>query len=195
MDACQVFAAYSFGVNTGPIESENSSRQRELYGASVAEIVAHITRYLGNNQSQVARTIGLSVPMLSHLVAARRAKIGNPSALARLQQLHLLAQQVADGAVTPGEVDARVAVIAETNFDIQDTTTQTMRSATRDSQVSVREMQDVFRATADAAEWLAIVTQLRESHPAAAELIYAYSVARTSEAVKHWEQTMRGTEH
>lgn len=176
------------------MESENSRRQQELYGATVAEIVARITRYLGINQSQVARTIGLSVPMLSHLVAARRAKIGNPSALARLQQLHFLADQVAEGAVAPGEVDAQVAVIAETNFDIQDTTTQTMRSAPRDSQVTVRELQDVFRATADAAEWLAVVEQLRPAHPAVADLIYAYGLARTGDAVEHWERTMRGAE-
>ncbi len=172
------------------MESENHHRQRELYGATVAEIAAHITRYLGMNQSQTARVIGLSAPMFSHLISARRAKIGNPSALARLQQLNNLADQVADGTVTPDAVDARVAVIAQTSFDFQDTTTQTMRKPAepREAAVAVRELQELFRNAAGAEEWLTIVAELRGTHPAAAELIYTYSIARTDEAIAHWER-------
>ncbi|AQP44733.1 helix-turn-helix domain-containing protein [Tessaracoccus flavus] len=99
----------------------NRQTQRELYGEPIADIVGRITSALGLTQGRLAEVIGLSAPMLSQLVSARRVKIGNPAVLARLQSL-------ADLAVGPAlsleEREARLAAIHD-----EQPTMSTMRDA------------------------------------------------------------------
>ncbi|PZU44214.1 MAG: hypothetical protein DI571_07815, partial [Arsenicicoccus sp.] len=52
--------------------------QVELYGEPLADVVARLTAGLGLSQAQLARTLGMSPPMLSQLGSGKRAKIGNP---------------------------------------------------------------------------------------------------------------------
>jgi hypothetical protein len=82
----------------------NRHRQRELYGTPLGDRVRRLTGALGITQARLARTLGISPAMLSQLASARRVKIGDPAALARLQ---LLDQRC--GAASPG---GRVAVEA-----------------------------------------------------------------------------------
>ncbi|MDT7580008.1 MAG: hypothetical protein QOK35_1272 [Pseudonocardiales bacterium] len=82
----------------------NRHRQRELYGSPLGDRVRRLTAALGITQARLARTLGLSPAMLSQLASARRVKIGDPAALARL---HLLDQRCAT--VAPRD---RVAVEA-----------------------------------------------------------------------------------
>jgi len=70
----------------------NRQRQRELYGAPLAERVHRLTAALRISQAQLAAALGLSPAMLSQLVSGRRARIGDPAVLARLL---LLDQRVA----------------------------------------------------------------------------------------------------
>ena len=103
-------------------EDVNRQTQRELYGEPVADIVGRIMSSLGLTQVRLAEVLGLSAPMLSQLIGARRVKIGNPAVLGRLQSLTDLA------AVGPGltaeEKERRLAAIHEAQ-----PTMSTMRDA------------------------------------------------------------------
>lgn len=99
----------------------NRQTQRELYGEPIADIVGRITSALGLTQGRLAEVIGLSAPMLSQLVSARRVKIGNPAVLARLQSLADLA---VGPALSAEEREARLAAIHD-----EQPTMSTMRDA------------------------------------------------------------------
>lgn len=92
-------------------EDVNRQTQRELYGEPVADIVGRIMSSLGLTQVRLAEVLGLSAPMLSQLIGARRVKIGNPAVLGRLQSLTDLAA-VGPG-LTADEKERRLAAIHE----------------------------------------------------------------------------------
>ncbi|TCK25347.1 helix-turn-helix domain-containing protein [Pseudonocardia endophytica] len=81
----------------------NRERQRELYGAPLAERVHRLTAALGVTQARLAATLGLSPAMLSQLVSGRRVKIGDPAVLSRLIALD---ERCARGPVPPDDVPA-----------------------------------------------------------------------------------------
>ncbi|MDN5919644.1 MAG: hypothetical protein L0I76_31855 [Pseudonocardia sp.] len=81
----------------------NRERQRELYGAPLAERVPRLTGALGVTQATLAATLGMSPAMLSQLVGGRRVKIGDPAVLTRLM---VLDERVARGPVPPEDVPA-----------------------------------------------------------------------------------------
>jgi predicted transcriptional regulator len=103
-------------------EDVNRQTQRELYGEPVADIVGRIMSSLGLTQVRLAEVLGLSAPMLSQLIGARRVKIGNPAVLGRLQSLTDLAA-VGPG-LTADEKERRLAAIHEAQ-----PTMSTMRDA------------------------------------------------------------------
>ena len=103
-------------------EDVNRQTQRELYGEPVADIVGRIMSSLGLTQVRLAEVLGLSAPMLSQLIGARRVKIGNPAVLGRLQSLSDLAA-VGPG-LTADEKERRLAAIHEAQ-----PTMSTMRDA------------------------------------------------------------------
>ena len=103
-------------------EDVNRQTQRELYGEPVADIVGRIMSSLGLTQVRLAEVLGLSSPMLSQLIGARRVKIGNPAVLGRLQSLSDLAA-VGPG-LTADEKERRLAAIHEAQ-----PTMSTMRDA------------------------------------------------------------------
>ena len=86
-----------------PDTSVNRQRQRELYGAPLAERVHRLTAALGVTQARLAATLGLSPAMLSQLVSGRRVKIGDPAVLSRLIALD---ERCARGPVRPDDVPA-----------------------------------------------------------------------------------------
>lgn len=103
-------------------EDVNRQTQRELYGEPVADIVGRIMSSLGLTQVRLAEVLGLSAPMLSQLIGARRVKIGNPAVLGRLQSLTDLA--AVGPALTADEKERRLAAIHEAQ-----PTMSTMRDA------------------------------------------------------------------
>lgn len=86
-----------------PDTTANRERQRELYGATLAERVHRLTGALGVTQARLAATLGLSPAMLSQLVSGRRVKIGDPAVLSRLIALD---ERCARGPVDPDDVPA-----------------------------------------------------------------------------------------
>ncbi|MFT4234656.1 MAG: hypothetical protein QM607_06630 [Microbacterium sp.] len=92
----------------------NLAEQTRLYGAPLGDIVRRILPVLGLSQAALARTLGLSAPMLSQLMQAQRVKIGNPAVVQRLEAVIRLADDVAAGSVPADEVPARLASASET---------------------------------------------------------------------------------
>src|SRR5947209_12256305 len=65
----------------------NIALQREWYGEPLGDRVRRLVRAFNVSQANLADVLGISAPMLSQVMSGRRAKIGNPSVLARLIML------------------------------------------------------------------------------------------------------------
>jgi hypothetical protein len=77
----------------------NRELQRRFYGEPLGDRLRRLLGVLGISQVALAETLGVSSPMLSQLMSARRAKIGSPVVVGRLV---LLEQRVAAGDVGHG---------------------------------------------------------------------------------------------
>ena len=101
-------------VATGDEQTDrNRVVQVELYGEPLGESFRRISETLGLTQARLASVIGLSAPMLSQLMSGRRAKIGHPMVVQRVQALHELAEDVVVGRVTPEVLRARLDEIQQ----------------------------------------------------------------------------------
>jgi transcriptional regulator with XRE-family HTH domain len=88
----------------------NIAAQREWYGEPLGDRVRRLLVAFGISQGALAAVLGLSPPMLSQLVSGRRAKIGNPGALARLVALE---RKVLVPGVAAGSSEAMLAALDE----------------------------------------------------------------------------------
>lgn len=170
-----------------PASAQQLRSQREqarLYGGSLGELVAEVGEVLGLSQARIAKLVGISAPMLSQLASGHRVKIGNPTAVVRLQHLVGGARDVVAGRVDPAEV---VAGLEDERAD---------QILTRSSQVSSRrgaaEVQHLLRAVASAEEVLAAAALLTDDHPDLAELLRVYGAGRNDEALAHFERMVTG---
>ncbi|MFC6092510.1 helix-turn-helix transcriptional regulator [Saccharothrix sp. BKS2] len=82
------------------IVQRNLALQREWYGEPLGDRVRRLVVAFSVSQAQLADVLGISAPMLSQVMSGRRAKIGNPSVLARMIMLErkVLTPDVATGA-------------------------------------------------------------------------------------------------
>ncbi|MFD9740224.1 XRE family transcriptional regulator [Umezawaea sp. NPDC059074] len=82
------------------IVQRNIALQREWYGEPLGDRVRRLVVAFRVSQAQLADVLGISAPMLSQVMSGRRAKIGNPSVLARMIMLErkVLTPDVATGA-------------------------------------------------------------------------------------------------
>ena len=101
------------------MQEANREKQRELYGAPLADIAARITSGLGLTQGRLAAVMGVSAPMLSQLLSGHRTKLGNPAAVTRLAALNDLVDIASS--LTRGELEARLASIQETHVTLTST--------------------------------------------------------------------------
>jgi transcriptional regulator with XRE-family HTH domain len=87
-------------VEDHKIVQRNLALQREWYGEPLGDRVRRLVVAFNVSQAQLADVLGISAPMLSQVMSGRRAKIGNPSVLARLIMLErkVLTPDVATGA-------------------------------------------------------------------------------------------------
>jgi predicted transcriptional regulator len=180
--------------------------QAQLYGEPLGVIIEGIGTSLGLTQGRIAKVLGLSAPMLSHLVSGRRVKIGNPMAHTRLLQLRALAADVAAGRLSAEQAETVLPQIAASN-DSWTTSHSLSASAgaadagagpiatpgdrpATDPAAVVRATQELFRCVADAGDWLAAAAELEGSHPAIAEVLRTYGASRTSTAQEHWHRVL-----
>jgi transcriptional regulator with XRE-family HTH domain len=89
----------------------NRRRQRDIYGLPLAVVVYRIMARLSISQARLARTIGLSPPMLSQLVSAERVKLADPAVLSRLVVLDR--RSVDTPAYPAGDPDKTAALLRE----------------------------------------------------------------------------------
>ncbi|MEU5693950.1 helix-turn-helix transcriptional regulator [Actinosynnema sp. NPDC020468] len=82
------------------IVQRNLALQREWYGEPLGDRVRRLVVAFNVSQAQLADVLGISAPMLSQVMSGRRAKIGNPSVLARMIMLErkVLTPDVSTGA-------------------------------------------------------------------------------------------------
>ncbi len=158
------------------MESTSLERQRDLYGAAIGDVLHRVTGTLGLSQAAVARTIGVSAPMLSQLASGRRTTIGNPLAVQRLRALVELAEEVTAG-LAHSEVAVRLEEIRQ-----QDSTTLT-GSATRPR--AAASTAELLRAVASGQEVLRAADLLAADHPALAELIRVHGTGSPEEVRAH----------
>ncbi|MFT4165281.1 MAG: DNA-binding protein [Microlunatus sp.] len=137
---------------------------------------------LGLTQGRIAGLLGISAPMLSQLVNGRRAKLGNPAAARRLELMRDLLIDVESGRIAPSEAVAELE--RNQHADVFTVTSQ------HDAGGTVREVQELFRATASAADFLAAADLLRVEQPEIAELLRTYGASRTDRAVEHYRHTL-----
>jgi DNA-binding transcriptional regulator YdaS (Cro superfamily) len=164
--------------------AENRRQQIELYGEPLADILRFIGSTLGLSQAEIASLLGLSAPMLSHLISGRRVKIGNPVAGARLMQLRALSGEVASGEAAPGDVSTRLQVIGGSGVALGGETATVRTQSLHAS--SARDVQQLFRAVAGALEWIEVADLAAEHHPEIAELLRVYGAGRSDAADGHW---------
>ena len=81
------------------IVQRNLELQRQWYGEPLGDRVRRLVVAFDVSQANLADVLGISAPMLSQVMSGRRAKIGNPSVLARLIMLErkVLTPEVASG--------------------------------------------------------------------------------------------------
>lgn len=164
--------------------SANRAQQAALYGAPLGEVIGHCAGVLGLRQQEVAALLGLSAPMVSQLMSARRIKIANPVAAERLRTMVELVAQVDDGLLDADEVLARMHQPAAP-------LTSTTRTSARAAQTS-DEVQALFRTTASAADYLQAAQRLDDDFPGIATLLRIYGTERADRAQEHTLRLQRG---
>ncbi|GAA1906221.1 hypothetical protein GCM10009737_03740 [Nocardioides lentus] len=68
-------------------DAARRAEQARLYGAPVDDLAREMEQLLGIDARELASTLGISAPMLARVREGRRARIGNPTATARLVML------------------------------------------------------------------------------------------------------------
>ncbi|RYB93733.1 DNA-binding protein [Nocardioides oleivorans] len=163
-------------------QSDSRRRQQELYGAAIGDVLERVTSTLGLSQAAVARTIGVSAPMLSQLASGRRTTIGNPLAVQRLRALVELSDEVVAG-LAHSQVAVRLEEIGR-----QDSTTLTGPSARPTGDPSTAQL---LRAVASGQDLLRAAETLAAEHPALAELIRVHGTGSPDEVRRHLDGLLR----
>jgi predicted transcriptional regulator len=183
-------------MDTGQQEAAERAREQQTtwYGEPLGALFRRLITDLGLNQARLAIVLGLSAPMLSQLMSGQRAKIGNPAVVQRVRALQDLAAEVRAGQVSAAEATAAMEDIRRSAGGnvLSPASTATRSGATgvpaNPTKRVVREIQALLRSVADAAEIQSAAAMLAETHPELAEFLRIYGVARTRDAVEHYEQ-------
>lgn len=147
------------------IVQRNLALQRQWYGEPLGDRVRRLVVAFRISQAQLAEVLGISAPMLSQVMSGRRAKIGNPSVLARLVMLE---RKVLIPGVAAGEATA----IAQALEDVR-----TSRPAVGRDNLPVMQSNGgeaawpVLREVAKPSELEAVAAMIDGNYPALAELL------------------------
>lgn len=129
----------------------NRQAQRDLYGDTLEARISALTRTYGVSQRRLAQALGISAPMLSQLISARRVKMGNTLAYERMVTLETRAHEITD----PGTAEDVLQQVAAS--DVATTLQMRTRPAPEHSETLAAVPPDQLRAARDrlAAEGLA----------------------------------------
>lgn len=162
----------------------NRRAQAELYGEPLGDLLRRVADGLGLTQARLAEAVGLSAPMLSQLMSARRVKIGNPAVVQRIHALDELSAEVAADGPDPVEVAHRISEIRGATGAFA----RPYRNGRIEPRTAVHGMQAILRAVASASEVLEAADLLESRHPELAEVLRVYGAGRTDDAVAHYER-------
>ncbi|WP_369266072.1 helix-turn-helix domain-containing protein [Streptomyces harbinensis] len=176
-------------------EATEKAREQQTtwYGEPLGTLFRRLIADLGLNQARLAVVLGLSAPMLSQLMSGQRAKIGNPAVVQRVRALQELATDVRAGHMSAAEATAAMEEIRRNSGgNVLGDRTGTVRSGSlgipaNPTKRVVREIQALLRSVSDATEIQSASRLLADSHPELAEFLRIYGIARTREAVEHYE--------
>jgi predicted transcriptional regulator len=175
-------------------ESTEKAREQQTtwYGEPLGTLFRRLIADLGLNQARLAVVLGLSAPMLSQLMSGQRAKIGNPAVVQRVRALQDLAAEVRAGRVSAAEATTAMEDIRRSAGGNVLSPGATGRAGAptvpaNPSKRVVREIQALLRSVSDATEIQSASKLLAPTHPELAEFLRVYGVARTREAVEHYE--------
>jgi transcriptional regulator with XRE-family HTH domain len=160
----------------------NQAVQAELYGAPLGAVLDELTSVFGVSRGALAHALGLSAPMLSQLASGQRVKIGNPSAVQRLQRLMTAVPDIRAGRLDPAE--AMRSVEAEQPGHVLTRTSQLMRRR------GVADVQLVLRSAASAEELGEAANLLQDRFPGIAEILRVYGTGRNEQALAHYERVV-----
>lgn len=174
----------------------NIAAQVEMYGEPLARVFGRLVEQLGLTQAALARTLGMSPAMLSHLSSGTRVKIGNPAVQRRLEEVRSLADAVSGGEVTDDGIQQRLEAIRESTGSW----TATRHDATdhggsrqgerqdvdvdRDA-VEAGTVRDLLRAVASGTQLRSAVELLEVDHPGLAELVRVYGLGSAEDGIRH----------
>jgi len=160
----------------------NRAVQADLYGAPLGDVLDELTAAFDVSRAALAAALGLSAPMLSQLASGHRVKIGNPSAVHRLQRLLAALPDVRSGRLDPAATMRSLA-----SEEPGQVLTRTSRIVSRRGAADV---QQVLRSAASAQELAEAASLLDERFPELAEVVRVYGTGRTDEAVAHFERVV-----
>jgi transcriptional regulator with XRE-family HTH domain len=166
----------------GERQVRNRAVQSELYGAPLGDVVEELTAAFGVSRGALAGALGLSAPMLSQLASGHRVKIGNPSAVHRLQRLVGVLPEIRAGHLDAGE--AMRSIEAEDPGQVLTRTSQLVRRR------GAADVQQVLRSAASADELAEAASLLEERFPELAEVLRVYGTGRNEQALIHFERVV-----
>lgn len=162
--------------------ARNREAQREAYGEPLADVFRRLMEAFDLTQASLARTLGMSPPMLSQLISAQRVKIGNPAVLHRVQALEELAQAVRSGEIGDDEVPGRLG-------EIRSSTGQWTRTGTQPQggdDAVVDGIRNLLRAVASGQQLKAAAAALEGEQPDLAEVLRVYGMGPDGPAREHY---------
>lgn len=152
--------------------------QRRLYGAPLRDVIGQLTETYGISRRRLAQILGVSPPMITNLAAGNRIKLGNPSAVQRMQRLLEMASDVRSGQVS--------ATAAVEQIEAEQTGAVLTRTSERIRRQGAQDVQMVLRWAASATELIGAADLLEPDYPALAEVLRTYGLGRSSEAAAHF---------
>ena len=166
------------------VVARSRRRQADWYGEPVGETVRRLTAALDLTQGELASVVGLSAPMLSQLASGQRAKITNPSVLARLQGLAALADEPGLVGLSRAQLDARVQAVRELDGSALTTGALPARAA--------EHVQALLRAVASPDDLERAAALLDADHPRLAELVRVHGLGGAEQAREHYARSVGG---
>lgn len=130
--------------------TQNRRLQRELYGQTLHDRLRAVMALYSIPQKRLAEVLGVSAPMLSQLMSARRVKMGNPRAHERMVALEQRAAEHG-GTPLPPEVATAIATRIAAQ-DVSDTTLLRARHSADTSTITAQELVQALRAHVGATE-------------------------------------------
>ncbi|WP_340537410.1 helix-turn-helix domain-containing protein [Nocardioides sp. GXZ039] len=155
-------------------------QQTVLYGAPLGDLIARLAEDYGLSRGRLASILGLSAPMLSQLASGRRIKIGNPSAVQRMQRLLEVAPDVRAGRIAAADAVARI--------ESERPGSVLTRATDRLPRQGALDVQLVLRWASSAEDLGRAAELLSADFPALAEVLRVYGTGSAADAEAHFEQ-------